>query len=320
MELDLLPGESRGYWKYHDPTKWFRQAKASGKVNNDHANLLLDTGAEISILDIAFAPVYTTEGRTRIKVILNGNLVYIFKVWVDPMVGQDAILGMDFMVPAGIRLELADGTLCLPDEVRISVGGCTEVPLKRSTSEQWKLEQVPRTPGFVSVGSRRYAEWLNLTYESTTDQVDHQADPTEEEEGPIVERPEYKTPSHILQRPAAPTPMMNMTYQPIPDRDEQPCEEEVNWQEGSIQERSVAKEDLPVVITTMEKEAKLVDLLQADDQVCSFESGELWAEDIRPGWAVVPEVDPSSEGIALEDIQIPDPDGNTPEEVDRLRQ
>ncbi|CAI5711485.1 unnamed protein product [Peronospora effusa] len=120
------------------------------------------------------------------------------------MVGQDAILGMDFMVPAGIRLYLADGSLCLPDEVRISVGGCTEVPLKRSTSEQWKLwvtrgerwvttmiqgigrrpilkitnvsprpltlhedtkivmwltrEQVPRTPGFVSVGSRRYAE------------------------------------------------------------------------------------------------------------------------------------------------------------------
>ena len=55
MELDLLPGESRGYWKYHAPTKWFRQAKASGKVNNDHANLLFDTGAEISILDIAFA-------------------------------------------------------------------------------------------------------------------------------------------------------------------------------------------------------------------------------------------------------------------------
>ena len=79
------------------------------------------------------------------------------------MVGQDAILGMDFMVPAGIRLDLADGTLCLPDEVRvqlsgrrtlynarvsdvklgryvqISVGGCTEVPLKRSTSEQWEL-------------------------------------------------------------------------------------------------------------------------------------------------------------------------------------
>ena len=30
---------------------------------------------------------------------------------------------MDFMVPAGIRLDLAEGTLCLPDEVRIHLAG-----------------------------------------------------------------------------------------------------------------------------------------------------------------------------------------------------
>ena len=55
MELDLLPGESWGYWKYHAPTKWFKQAKASGSINNDRANLLFDTGTEISIMDVAFA-------------------------------------------------------------------------------------------------------------------------------------------------------------------------------------------------------------------------------------------------------------------------
>ena len=38
-------------------------------------------------------------------------------------VGQEAILGMDFMVTAGIRLDLADGTLYLPDEVCISQAG-----------------------------------------------------------------------------------------------------------------------------------------------------------------------------------------------------
>ena len=87
MKLDLLPGESRGFCKNHAPSKWFRQAKAFGKVNNDRANLLFDTGAEISILDIASArkvgcqideserqecvgigeSIYTTEGRTRLK-------------------------------------------------------------------------------------------------------------------------------------------------------------------------------------------------------------------------------------------------------------
>ena len=38
-------------------------------------------------------------------------------------VDQEAILGMDFMVPSGIRLDLADGTLVLPDEVRIHLAG-----------------------------------------------------------------------------------------------------------------------------------------------------------------------------------------------------
>ncbi|ETP33875.1 hypothetical protein F442_17691 [Phytophthora nicotianae P10297] len=134
-----LPGEMRGYWKYHAPSKWFKQAKTGGKINNEKADLLLDSGAEVSILDAAFARkvgcyvdesrqqecvgigegVYVTKGRTKIKVTLAGSLVYFFEVWVGKLSGQDAILGMDFMVPAGIRLDLANGTLCLPDEIRM---------------------------------------------------------------------------------------------------------------------------------------------------------------------------------------------------------
>ena len=40
---------------------------------------------------------------------------------VGDQVGQKVILGMDFMVPAGIRLDLSEGTLVLPDEVRIHI-------------------------------------------------------------------------------------------------------------------------------------------------------------------------------------------------------
>ena len=143
MELDLAPGESRGYWKYHTPGKWFKQAKAVGKINNERATMLFDSGAEVSIIDTAFArkvgcvidesqtqecvgigeSAYMTEGRTKIKVTLDGSLVYYFDVWVGDQVGQDAILGMDFMVPAGIRLDLADEALCLPDEVKIHLAG-----------------------------------------------------------------------------------------------------------------------------------------------------------------------------------------------------
>ena len=54
MELDLALGESRGYWKYHTPWKWFKQAKAVVKINNENAALLFESGAEISIIDTTF--------------------------------------------------------------------------------------------------------------------------------------------------------------------------------------------------------------------------------------------------------------------------
>ncbi|OWY95579.1 LOW QUALITY PROTEIN: hypothetical protein PHMEG_00034380 [Phytophthora megakarya] len=121
MTVDLHPGESRGYWKQKDPDligdpdprqRWisylenradtgntmllFRQTKIVGKIHNEKAILLLDTGAEMFIVDTAFARkvgcyidssqiqdcvgigdnVYRTEGRTRIKGTLAGSLVY----------------------------------------------------------------------------------------------------------------------------------------------------------------------------------------------------------------------------------------------------
>uniref|UniRef100_A0AAV1T0U1 Peptidase A2 domain-containing protein n=1 Tax=Peronospora matthiolae TaxID=2874970 RepID=A0AAV1T0U1_9STRA len=143
MDSKLFPRESRSYWNNHTPNKWFRQAKANVKINNEKAKLLFDSGAEVSIIDTTFARkvgcvidesqkqecvgigenVYMAEGRTKVKITLNGSLVYYFDVWVGNQVGKEAILGMDFMIPAGIRLDLADGTVCLPDEVRIQMDG-----------------------------------------------------------------------------------------------------------------------------------------------------------------------------------------------------
>ena len=80
---------------------------------------------------------YLATGRTKIKITLDGILVCYFDVWVGDQVGQEAILGMDFMVPAGIRLDLADGKLCLPDEVRIGLAG--RKPLYRSTIQAINL-------------------------------------------------------------------------------------------------------------------------------------------------------------------------------------
>ncbi|GMG14712.1 unnamed protein product [Phytophthora fragariaefolia] len=44
-------------------------------------------------------------------------------LWVGDLVGQHAILGMNFMVPTGVRIDTANGTACLPDEVRIQLIG-----------------------------------------------------------------------------------------------------------------------------------------------------------------------------------------------------
>ncbi|OWY95178.1 LOW QUALITY PROTEIN: hypothetical protein PHMEG_00034883, partial [Phytophthora megakarya] len=141
--LDLLPGESRGYWKHHAPGNWFRQDKIVGKVHNEKGNLLLDTRIEVSIVNIAFARkvgiyidssqirdcvrigdnVYRTEGRTRIKVTLAESFVYCFDIWVGDLSGQEAIFGMTFMVRARIRLYLVHGSIRLPDEVRIQLCG-----------------------------------------------------------------------------------------------------------------------------------------------------------------------------------------------------
>ena len=55
MEIELAYEESRGYWKHYSPGKWFKQAKAVGKINNVKATMLFDSGAEVSIIDTTFA-------------------------------------------------------------------------------------------------------------------------------------------------------------------------------------------------------------------------------------------------------------------------
>ncbi|OWY96435.1 hypothetical protein PHMEG_00033298 [Phytophthora megakarya] len=204
-----------------------------------------------------------------IKVTLAGSLVYFFDIWVGDLTGQQAILGMDFMVPAGIRLDLAHGLISLPNEVRIQLSGrrqlyndktkivnvgqylriqageSVELPLRLRSlihdklwvtrGDQWVQtissgpgrtkyisitnvgdevlimhqdqrigiwlagDHVPRIPGFISIGSRRYMEWQNLALEATTDTRSEEMEvkiPLE----PAVERPEYGTPRAILQR------------------------------------------------------------------------------------------------------------------------
>ncbi|POM72680.1 LOW QUALITY PROTEIN: Reverse transcriptase [Phytophthora palmivora] len=416
MDLDLLPGESRGYWKYHAPGKCFKQPKAVGKLNNERATLPFDSGAEVSIVDSTFARkvgcyiddsqrqecvgigenVYMTEGRTKIKVTLTGTLVYYFDAWVGSLSGQEAILGMDFMVPTGIRLDLADGTLCLPDEVRIQLAGrrqlfsansrrlelgqdidipvadSVEVPIHSRRSDRQKLwitrgerwvptlvkglgrrrylritnlsgqpltlfddtwieiwlsgDHIPRHTGFISIGSRRYNEWQNLAYEATTDrQEDEGVDDVTSE--PMVERPQYDRPTQILIRQANHPKVATMQ---VPESKGKPK----TGPSGTDINRKDRKEDVVIgeepgnpkpdqtetpseVRDSPRREPNMAP--QEADQVCIHEGGDLFAEDVESQMAVLPEVVTTTEEVTINNIQVGDPEINTPEEIDRLR-
>ncbi|POM71794.1 Hypothetical protein PHPALM_11592 [Phytophthora palmivora] len=61
---------------------------------------------------------------------MDGSLVYFFDIWVGGLTGQDAILGMDFILPAGIWLDLAYGSISLSDEnFHIEIGQSMELQL-----------------------------------------------------------------------------------------------------------------------------------------------------------------------------------------------
>ena len=93
--------------------------------------------------------------------------------------------------------------------------------------------------------------------------------------------------------------MMNVSHQPSPERKEQSSEEEIPLQEETPQVRSGPKENPPGAIAVEGEEAKSNESPRDDEQVCKFESGDLWDECINRGWAIIPEVDPSSKSIEL---------------------
>ncbi|KAE9057125.1 hypothetical protein PF002_g32106 [Phytophthora fragariae] len=115
-----------------------------GAVNNVRTKILLDTGANVSAVTESFAKklrlkrlanadlkidvqgigkskVETTT-RAMVKVTLGWEIVYEFEVWImDHHAGVDVILGTDFMIPAGIRLDLFNSKAKLPDEIEINL-------------------------------------------------------------------------------------------------------------------------------------------------------------------------------------------------------
>ncbi|KAE8975335.1 hypothetical protein PR002_g25628 [Phytophthora rubi] len=144
-KLKLLPGERLGWWSSRKFDRRIQmRALVMGAVNNERTKILLDTGANVSAVTESFArklrlkrlasadlkidvqgigktKVETTI-RAMVKVTLGWEIVYEFEVWImDHHAGVDFILGTDFMIPAGIRLDLYNSKAKLPDEIEINL-------------------------------------------------------------------------------------------------------------------------------------------------------------------------------------------------------
>ena len=52
-------------------------------------------------------------------------------------------------------------------------------------------DMIPRSPGYVSIGSRRYTEWQTLTFEATTEREE---ETVEEYTEPLMDHPVYECP------------------------------------------------------------------------------------------------------------------------------
>ena len=173
----LNPGERRGWWSKHRYDKRTRmRAVVSGAVEDMDTRILLDTGANVSVLSTRLArrlgllkyarkdqalniqgisdKKVSVEGQVEVKITLGLNTVYVYTVWIsDHKDTSGLILGVDFLMSAGIRLDLYAGKARLPDEVCISLNNARDAAENKSAS---RIMVSPTSTMMVGPGDTKY--------------------------------------------------------------------------------------------------------------------------------------------------------------------
>ncbi|GMF63901.1 unnamed protein product [Phytophthora fragariaefolia] len=355
-EIDLQPGERRGYWKHYAPRKWYKQAKIHGKLNNRRAVILLDTGAEVSILDTTFArelgclidtevtqecvgirdETYYTVGRTKIKITLAGNLYPVnltSMVKIDPGRTWDVSLRPD---RKALRLWVTRDKDWVTTFVKSKIGrrtylrvtnvGDKTVTLDAHKTLGWwtAADALPQAYGFVQVGSRRYHVWQNLAYGATCEADAAWApDELDEPEQPLTDRPSYGVPKARL-RP----------------RRQKENDHTARQRPVALAAAIAVAAPPDVVLSAANPDAARVkpetaitsDLDRSrlpspapemkpgeddeDDAVLIHEGSDLFAEDLESEMAVLPDLSLTPE-VKIEDLKVGRPTGVEPEEASR---
>ncbi|OWZ22677.1 hypothetical protein PHMEG_0002591 [Phytophthora megakarya] len=317
VALDLKRGESRGYWKRHAPGKWFRQPKISGRINQERVILLLDTDAEVSILDTTFARkvgchfdtinnVYITEGRTRIKITLAGYLVYFFDIWIGDLSGQNAILTwISWSRPivwregeiSDIRTKSAD----LGGSVGRNGGEDNIVSHKETVGGQRRM-MVTEGPGRF-----RYLVISNIGDEIL--RLDHRL-----EVGIRTKYPDSQG--------SCPSCLVNLALESTVNTRSEPPELMEKPEQPAVQRptyptpRSILRRP-----ETADIDRNRTSSNDHKDELYHLESGDLSAEDLDGYLAVLPKIPISTIAkVSIENLQVGDSRSATPEEIEKLRQ
>ncbi|GMF45643.1 unnamed protein product [Phytophthora fragariaefolia] len=145
-EFRLGPGQRYGWWEEHNSDETKKMAMVHGAVNNCRTDILLDSGASVSMMSLDLArrlklrlkfckqllvsglggvPTIITA-TTEVKITMGPRVVYIMELWVANIgEGVDVLLGMNFMYSAGVRLCAREGLVKLPDIETVLLAGRT---------------------------------------------------------------------------------------------------------------------------------------------------------------------------------------------------
>ncbi|KAE8967075.1 hypothetical protein PR001_g28207, partial [Phytophthora rubi] len=149
VEFARTYGDRYGWWSNHVLVGGKRDtAMVHGAIFNRRTQIMMNTGAMMSIMSLDLArklklklrrgyrlrvtgfgdvPKYATAKAT-IKLTLGVSVVYVMDIWVGNIGADlDCLLGMDFMIAAGVRLCARQGVVRLPDEESLFLVGGTEL-------------------------------------------------------------------------------------------------------------------------------------------------------------------------------------------------